>query len=102
MLQVSTTGTSASSEWHSATGPLAIPLTNDYLFRALLQRNNYVLKGLICSLLHLSTQEVSSAVPLIILIQERTTPLFNPQFRLGFWISLFFLNTQSFIPLINF
>lgn len=62
MLQVSTAGTAANSEWHSATGPLAIPLTNDYLFRALLQRNNYVLKGLICSLLHLSTQEVSSVV----------------------------------------
>ena len=62
MLQVSTTGTSTSSEWHSATGPLAIPLTNDYLFRALLQRNNYVLKGLICSLLHLSPQEVSSVI----------------------------------------
>ena len=62
MLQVSTTGTSTSNEWHSATGPLTIPLTNDYLFRALLQRNNYVLKGLICSLLHLSLQEVSSVV----------------------------------------
>lgn len=43
------------------TGSLTIPMTNDYLFRALLQRNNKVLKGLICSLLHLSPDEISSA-----------------------------------------
>lgn len=43
-----------------ATGPLTIPMTNDYLFRALLQRNNKVLRGLICSLLHLSPDEVTS------------------------------------------
>jgi len=36
-------------------------MTNDYLFRALLQRNNAVLKGLICSLLHLTAEEVSTA-----------------------------------------
>ena len=41
-------------------GPLAIPMTNDYLFRALLQKNNHVLKGLVCSLLHLSPEEVRS------------------------------------------
>lgn len=41
-------------------GTLAIPMTNDYLFRALLQRNNNVLKGLICSLLHLAPEEVDS------------------------------------------
>lgn len=50
------------SEWLSATGPLRIPMTNDYLFRALLQKNNHVLKGLICSLLHLSSDEVKSVV----------------------------------------
>lgn len=41
-------------------GALAIPMTNDYLFRALLQRNNEVLKGLICALLHLTPEEVYS------------------------------------------
>ncbi|MBO5166488.1 MAG: Rpn family recombination-promoting nuclease/putative transposase [Lachnospiraceae bacterium] len=41
-----------------ASGPVAIRMTNDYLFRALLQRNNKVLKGLICSLLHLSPKQV--------------------------------------------
>lgn len=43
-----------------ATGPVLIPLTNDYLFRALLQKNEHVLKGLICSLLHLRPDEVVS------------------------------------------
>lgn len=43
-----------------SSGTLTIPMTNDYLFRALLQRNNRVLKGLICSLLHLAPEEVDS------------------------------------------
>ena len=59
---VSTPPTANFSEWHSATGPLTIPMTNDYLFRALLQRNNHVLKGLICSLLHLPSKEVRSVI----------------------------------------
>ena len=42
------------------TGPLTIPMTNDYLFRALLQQNNKVLKGLISSLLHLPLEEIVS------------------------------------------
>ena len=33
-------------------------MTNDYLFRALLQQNNQVLKALICALLHLDPQSV--------------------------------------------
>ncbi len=45
-----------------AQGPIAIPMTNDYLFRALLQRNNNVLKGLISALLHLSPADISSVV----------------------------------------
>ena len=44
----------------SLTGPLTIPMTNDYLFRALLQQNNNVLKGLISSLLHLPLEEIVS------------------------------------------
>ena len=50
------------SFWQSATGPLAIPMTNDYLFRALMQRNNKVLKGLICSLLHLSPKDITTVI----------------------------------------
>ena len=44
----------------NATGPIRFGLTNDYMFRAVLQKNNYVLKGLICSLLHLEPEDVSS------------------------------------------
>ncbi len=48
--------------WRTATGPLSIPLTNDYLFRALLQRNNFVLRGLIASLLHHRDSDIKSVV----------------------------------------
>lgn len=44
----------------SAHGALPYKLTNDYLFRAILQRNNKVLKGLICSLLHLTPKQIHS------------------------------------------
>jgi len=46
----------------SATGPVAIPMTNDYLFRALLQENNNVLKGLLCSLLQMKEEQMKSVV----------------------------------------
>ena len=47
--------------WQDAAGALFTPMTNDYLFRALLQRNNYVLKGLVCALLRIPFKEVISA-----------------------------------------
>ena len=43
-------------------GALIVPMTNDYLFRALLQRNNLVLKGLICALLHMEEADISSVI----------------------------------------
>ncbi len=43
-------------------GVLFVPMTNDYLFRALLQRNNLVLKGLICALLHMKESDISSVI----------------------------------------
>ena len=43
-------------------GALFVPMTNDYLFRALLQRNNLVLKGLICALLHMKEADISSVI----------------------------------------
>ncbi|MCM1213160.1 MAG: Rpn family recombination-promoting nuclease/putative transposase [Lachnospiraceae bacterium] len=51
-------GTISGTDLDSATGPVSIPMYNDYLFRALLQQNNRVLKGLICSLLHLDSEQV--------------------------------------------
>lgn len=43
-----------------ATGKLPYTLTNDYMFKALLQKNETVLKHLICSLLHLRLEEIHS------------------------------------------
>ena len=43
-----------------AAGKLPHPLTNDYMFKALLQKNESVLKELVCSLLHLQPEEVES------------------------------------------
>ena len=42
-------------------GKLGFPMTNDYLFRALLQKNNDVLKGLIGALLHMNIDMIMSA-----------------------------------------
>lgn len=44
--------------YRQATGELPFRLTNDYLFRALLQKNNKVLKHLTCSLMRIRPEEV--------------------------------------------
>ncbi|MDD3416392.1 MAG: Rpn family recombination-promoting nuclease/putative transposase [Lachnospiraceae bacterium] len=44
----------------SATGKVPYSLTNDYLFRAVMQDNQNVLRGLVCSLLHLKADEINS------------------------------------------
>ena len=46
----------------NAYGEIPYGMTNDYMFRAVLQSNNKVLRGLVCSLLHLSESEVNSVV----------------------------------------
>ena len=56
------TTTKTSSDWKQATGEINIKLVNDYLFRALLQRNNHVLKGLIASLLHMKMGDIQSVI----------------------------------------
>lgn len=43
-----------------AHGIIPYGMTNDYMFRAVLQSNDKVLQGLICSLLHLSKREITS------------------------------------------
>lgn len=49
-----------SHSFENATGPIDYGFTNDYMFRTILQQNQYVLKGLICSLLHLKPEEITS------------------------------------------
>lgn len=46
--------------FRTATGEIPYNMTNDYMFRVVLQRNEQVLKGLICSLLHLNYEDVQS------------------------------------------
>ncbi len=47
-------------QYMPATGKLPYSLMNDYMFKALLQENENVLKHLICSLLHLQPEEIQS------------------------------------------
>ncbi|MBO6260422.1 MAG: PD-(D/E)XK nuclease family transposase [Lachnospiraceae bacterium] len=44
--------------YQNAAGPVPISMTNDYLFKALLQKNEKVLRALICSLLHLKPEDL--------------------------------------------
>ncbi|MBQ8802626.1 MAG: Rpn family recombination-promoting nuclease/putative transposase, partial [Tyzzerella sp.] len=41
-----------------ATGVIQYNMTNDYMFRYILQKNKKVLKGLICALLHLRPEQI--------------------------------------------
>ena len=43
-----------------ATGTIDYNMTNDYMFRYILQENQKVLKGLICALLHLKPSQIKS------------------------------------------
>lgn len=52
--------TNSFTSLQDAHGHIPYSMTNDYMFRAVLQSNNKVLRRLICSLLHLSEAEVSS------------------------------------------
>lgn len=46
--------------YETATGPIPYGFTNDFMFRASLEANPLALKGLICSMLHLSWEQVIS------------------------------------------
>ena len=46
--------------WHKMKGKLPIPMKNDYLFKAMLQRNEKVLKALIASVLHMETEMITT------------------------------------------
>lgn len=43
-----------------STGNLKYPLTNDFMFKAVLQRNQTALKGLLCALLHMEMEEIAA------------------------------------------
>lgn len=60
MKQIKNNSFISGTDFQNATGTIPYNMTNDYMFRAVLQKNNKVLKGLICSLLHLKEHEVVS------------------------------------------
>ncbi len=47
-------------EWRNATGKIDYCMTNDYMFRMVLQSNNNVLKGLIRSMMHVPLSDIKS------------------------------------------
>ncbi len=51
---------SKAMDFHSATGKLEYTLTNDFLFKAILQKNKKVLKALVASLIHLKMEDIIS------------------------------------------
>lgn len=54
MTQTATNDTCLEQALQNATGKLPFGMTNDYLFRAVFQKNNYALCGLIRALLHIA------------------------------------------------
>lgn len=77
-----------------AHGSIPYNMTNDYMFRSVLQSNNKVLRGLICSLLHLSETEVLSVeIANPIILGEAVT---DKEFRLDINVVL---NNQILINL---
>ena len=57
---MNTNSSNLNIDFQNATGNIPFNMTNDYMFRAVLQKNNKVLRGLICSLLHLKEEDVYS------------------------------------------
>ena len=52
----------SSTSYLNATGKIIYGMTNDYMFRAILQTHNNVLKGLIAALLHLPVAQIKSVI----------------------------------------
>jgi len=46
--------------WENATGKMPYTLTNDYMFKAMLQQNNKALKGLVCAVENIRPEDVIS------------------------------------------
>lgn len=47
-------------EYEQATGKIGYNMTNDYMFRVILQQNKTVLRGLVRSLLRLKNEDIDS------------------------------------------
>ena len=51
---------SKKEEWRHANGKIAYGMTNDYMFRMVLQSNNNVLKGIISSMMHVPSDTITT------------------------------------------
>ncbi|MCM1120217.1 MAG: Rpn family recombination-promoting nuclease/putative transposase [bacterium] len=60
MIHSTTNAPQQDLQYVQATGKMSHTLMNDYLFKALLQKNETVLRHLICSLLHLRPEQIES------------------------------------------
>ena len=57
---LSITSDAVSHSFRDATGPIDYGFVNDYMFQTILQENERILRGLICSLLHLRAEDILS------------------------------------------
>lgn len=84
----------SSIDFSSATGKIDYTLMNDYMFHRVMERNQNVLKGLLCSLLHLDPKNILSLE--ILNPIDLGTAVDNKDYYLDIKISL---NNHSFINL---
>ena len=47
--------------WWAKTGVLPVPMTNDYMFKAVCQKDQAALRSLISAVLHIDTEDIKSA-----------------------------------------
>jgi predicted transposase/invertase (TIGR01784 family) len=60
MNNISNLNAKTSVDFEHATGTIDYRFTNDYMFRAILQKNERVLNALVCALLHLDSNDIQS------------------------------------------
>ena len=91
---MNTNSSNINIDFQNATGNIPFNMTNDYMFRAVLQKNNKVLRGLICYLLQLKEEDVYSVTitnPIIL-----GDALEDKEFRLDINV---ILNNKTYINL---
>ena len=76
-----------------ATGEIPYNMTNDYIFRAVLQKNEKVLRGLVASLLHLNPEEIQVEITNPI---KLGSTIVNKDFL---WMSMLFSTTIRVLTL---
>ena len=82
--------------YETATGPIDYNMTNDYMFRVILQENKIVLRGLICSLLHLQATDIQSVEVTNPIVLGET--IFEKDFYLDVNVKLTELSLQKPLP----